>query len=156
MCNERISPAVINVVDRYISVELVKRLNSDAGWRGLGQYTECSDGSGGNSNGSMIYQVSMMFKDPDDPRTRWACKAMQLLSDKSEKNHMALVAYVLLRNRPDPAKANSDHHTKERIASVIGMKRRAFHDNLEQASRYIGELVELHRLAMEGWGSEVA
>lgn len=148
MCNERISPEVINVVDRYISVELVKRLNSDAGWRGLGQYTECSDGSGGNSNGSMIYQVSMMFKDPKDPRTKWACKAMDMLEESNKKNHQALVAYVLLRNRPD-SKTGTDYHTKERIAAAIDLKRRAFHDNLEAAVRFIAGLVELKRLSVE-------
>ncbi|WP_067986205.1 hypothetical protein [Neptuniibacter pectenicola] len=156
MSNERINPAVINVVDRYISVEIVKRFNSDAGWRGLGQYAESMGGGGCNSNGSMIYQLSMMFKEPDDPRTKWACAAMKLLGNKSESNHVALVAYVLLRNRPDPKREGSDHHTKERIAQIIGMKRRAFHDNLQAAAKYINELVELQRIAVDEWESEVA
>ncbi|WP_432473318.1 hypothetical protein [Amphritea sp. HPY] len=139
-----------NVVDRFISVEIARELNKDAGYRAEHQLGRIIDymgdlpegGQGGNSNGAMIYQVSMMFKEPDDPQTMWTCKAMRFLERKSEKQYKALVAWVLFSNRPDPEN-ECDYHTKERIAVLVGMSRSAFHNNLEAGKRFIAELIEL-------------
>lgn len=144
MCTERIRHEVINVVDRYISVEMIEMLNSDAGWRGFGQYCEGS-GTGSISNAAMIYQLQMAFDKPNDPRTRWSCKAMKMLRAKSESNHKALVAYVFLRNRPDPVN-EVDYFTMERIAESVGLKRKAFHTNLCKAVEFIQDLLELKTL----------
>ncbi|MCP4597778.1 hypothetical protein [Neptuniibacter sp.] len=155
MCKDRISADVINVVDRYISVEMVKQLNQDIGWRAehmMGQMVDylgdlpCSNG-GGNSNGSMIHQLSMMFDQPNDPKTVWSCKAMELLKDKSGRNHDVLFAFVLLRNRPDPQIDGSERHGMERLAELVGISRKSFHTNLCAAEKFIKDLIELNQMS---------
>ena len=139
-----------NVVDRFISVEIARELNKDAGYRAEHQLGRLIDylgdlpegGAGGNSNGAMIYQISMLFKEPDDPQTKWSCRALRFLERKSEKQYKALVAWVLFSKRPDPDN-ELDYHTKERIAVLVGLSRKNFHTNLEAGKCFISELIEL-------------
>jgi len=154
MAAERIDADVINVVDRYLSVELIKELNQDIGWRAnhvFGQILEYMgdlpqmQGGGGNSNGTMIYQVGLMFDIPKDERTQWACKAMSLLEKQSDRKHLALVAYVFFRNRPDSVN-DKDYHTNERIGQLVGMSRSAFDNNLKAGQEFIKDLLTMNRL----------
>ncbi|MCP4595738.1 hypothetical protein [Neptuniibacter sp.] len=154
MASENIRADVINVVDRYIAVSLVKELNKDAGWRSehmlgrmadyLGQLPHSQ--GGGNSNGAMIHQLSMMFAEPDDPHTKWACAAMDLLKLKSERNHDALFGYVLLRNRPDPLVEGSECHTAAAIGRAVEMSRSALYKNLAAAEEFLIKLIDMYEM----------
>lgn len=153
MAAERINADVINVVDRYLAVEIVKELNRDIGWRAhhvmgdmidyLGQLPGFS--GGGSSNGQMIHQISLMFDAPKDEKTSWSCKAMDLLKKQSDRKHQALVGYVFFRNRPDQL-TDKDYHTNERIGERVGMSRSAFDKNLKAAEVFIKDLVDLNSL----------
>lgn len=146
---------IINVVDRYLSVELAREMNRDAGYRAehqIGLLIEYQgqlpvSGGGGNSNGAMIYQVGMMFKEPKDPVTVWACRLVACLLKNNFKHYRALVAWVMFKNRPDP-KTGKDFHTDERIAAVLDVSRSTFLKNLEAAKVYVSDLVELSELGI--------
>ncbi len=153
MAAERIDNDVINVVDRYLSVELVKELNADIGWRANHVFGQIIDYLGelpemhnpGNSNGTMIYQIGLMFNQPKDEKTKFSCAAMTLLEKQSERKHLALVGYVFYRNRPD-VENDKDYHTNERIGQLVGMSRSAFDNNLKAAESFIKDIVALNRL----------
>ncbi|WP_299195722.1 hypothetical protein [uncultured Amphritea sp.] len=139
-----------NVVDRYISVEIARQLNQDAGFRGehqLGRMIDylgqLPDGcGGGGSNNAMIYQISLLFKEPNDPQTRWACKAMQLVEKQSINQHRSLVAWSLFKNRPDPIN-ECDYHTDERIAALLDVSRSTFLKSLYRGKATIADYIEL-------------
>lgn len=139
-----------NVVDRFISVEIARELNKDAGYRAehqLGRIIEYlgdlpEGGAGGNSNGAMIYQISLMFKEPNDPQTQWACKAMRYIERQNVRQYRALVAWVLFKNRPDPVN-ECGYHTDERIAATLDISRSAFLKSLKCGKGALSDLIEL-------------
>ncbi|WP_271270247.1 hypothetical protein [Aliamphritea hakodatensis] len=141
---------IINVVDRYLAVEIARDLNSEAGFRAEHQIGRLMDyrgqlpesGHGGNSNGAMIYQVGMMFKEPRDRKTLWACRVMTCLHKRNPKHHAALVAWVLLKNRPDPDN-EADYHTDARIAAALQVSRSAFLNNLKAGKGFVSDMVEI-------------
>lgn len=142
--------AIKNIVDRFISVEIARDLNENAGFRGehqLGRMIDylgdLPDGSGGGgSNNAMIYQISMLFKEPDDPQTRWACKAMKLIQKQSDNQYRSLVAWSLFKNRPDPDN-ECDYHTDIRIAAILDVSRSTFHKSLCRGKTALADLIEL-------------
>lgn len=139
-----------NVVDRFISVEIARELNSDAGFRAEHQLARMIDylgqlpegGLGGNSNSAMIYQIGFLFKEPNDPRSRWACKAMKLVEKQNQSYYRSLVAWALFKNRPDPDN-ESDYHTDDRLAAILGVCRSTFIKNLKAGKQALADLIEL-------------
>lgn len=139
-----------NIVDRFISVEIARDLNRDAGFRAEHQLARMIDylgqlpegGLGGNSNSAMIYQIGFIFKEPRDPKTRWACKAMRLVEKQNINHYRSLVAWVLFKNRPDPDN-DCDYHTDERLAAVLGIGRSTFLKNLKGGKQKLSDLIEL-------------
>lgn len=149
---------VRNVVDRYLSVVLVADVNCDAGWRAehlIGRLMDTagcltfSGTAGGNSNGQMIYQMGLMIEQTVSPYSRWCVKAMQLLKQFSVKQHDALVATVFYKNRPNPER-ETDYHSQDDIAKLVGLSRAAYQSNLYKAESYLSDLLELRVIEKAG------
>ena len=83
-----------------------------------------------------------MFKEPSNPRTVWACRVMKCLQKRNQKHYRALVAWVLLKNRPDPDN-EADYHTDARIAAAIHSSRSAFLNNLKAGKGFVSDMVEI-------------